>query len=334
MLHTPICDLLGIEFPIIQAGMGPFTSAELVAAVSNAGALGNLGAGARPAIDFKEQLAKTLDLTERPFAVNFTLSPSSPNPESFNLALATHPRLISFALGNPTQYIQPIHDAGSLVMHQVATVRQAYLAAEAGVDIIIAQGSESGGFSGGISTLVLVPQVVDAISPVPVLAAGGIADGRALAAAFILGAQGANIGTRFLASDEAPISTEWKQRILSAESQDAIKSEFWQDIFPPQDPLYNTIPRSLSSSFVDQWQDKRAQARQNASILRNEIGNSVEQGRFGDLFPFTGQVTGQIKDILPAAEIVRRLITDAEAVLQGISNRVLAYQPEESAPAD
>ena len=139
MLHTPICDLLGIEFPLIQAGMGPFTSAELVAAVLNAGALGSLGAGARPVESLKEHLSKTLELTNRPFAVNYTLSPSLPDRDEFAFTLKAHPRLVSFALGNPSEYVKIVHAEGVLVMHQVTTVRQAYQAAECGVDIIIAQ---------------------------------------------------------------------------------------------------------------------------------------------------------------------------------------------------
>jgi enoyl-[acyl-carrier protein] reductase II len=206
VLHTAVCDLLGIDYPIIQAGMGPFTSAELAAAVSNAGALGTLGTGARPAQGFKDHLARLRRLMRRPFAVNFVLSPVLPDPELFALTLGAGARLVSFALGDPAEYIGPAHDAGTLVMQQVTTVQQAQRAAEAGVGIIIAQGSEAGGFGGVVSALVLIPQVVDAVRPVPVpvVAAGGIADGRGLAAALVLGAQGVNLGTRFLASAEAP----------------------------------------------------------------------------------------------------------------------------------
>ena len=320
MIHTPICDLLGIEFPIIQAGMGPFTSAELVAAVSNAGALGSLGAGARPIKNFREQLYKISGLTNRPFAVNHTLSPALPNPEAFNLSLKAKPRLISFALGNPKEYVKQVHDEGILVMHQVTTVEQAYQAAECGVDIIIAQGSEAGGFGGTIAGLVLIPQVVDAVSPVPVVAAGGIADGRGLAAALVLGAQGVNLGTRFLASIEAPISDNWKQAILRAESQDAVKVEFWNDIFPVSGQAYQVIPRALSSPFIMEWQNRREVAKQEAKRLQIEVVSAIEQGRVGDLFPFTGQTTGQIKDILPAAEIVHRLVNEAEVALKRISH--------------
>jgi enoyl-[acyl-carrier protein] reductase II len=318
MLHTPICDLLGIEFPIIQAGMGPFTSAELVAAVSNSGALGSLGAGARSFESFKEQLAKTQNLTNRPFAINQTLSPALPSPEAFNLTIKAKPRLISFALGNPRGYVQPVHDAGILVMHQVTTVQQAYQAAECGVDIIIAQGAEAGGFGGTISELVLLPQVVDAVRPIPVVAAGGIADGRGLAAAFVLGAQAINVGTRFLASTEAPINESWKQAILSAESQEAVKVELWNELFPSGGQAYFTVPRTLSSPFIKRLQDQQ-DVKQEAKQLQNEIISAIQEGRFGELFPFTGQSTGQIKEILPAGEIVHKLVDEAEVTLKRIS---------------
>ncbi len=315
MLHTRVCDLLGIEFPIIQAGMGPFTSAELVAAVSNAGAVGSLGAGARTAESFRDNLSKTRELTDRPFAVNHTLSPSPPDREAFTLTLEAKPRLVSFAPGEPDEYVKRAHDAGILVMHQVTTVEQAYRAAALGVDIIVAQGSEAGGFGGTVAGLALIPQVVDAVRPVPVIAAGGIADGRGLAAALVLGAQGINIGTRFLASAEAPISETWKQAILAAESQDAIKVEFWGDIFPASGPAYPVIPRTLSSPFIDEWQNRREAAKQEAEQLRGEVGAAIAQGRLGEVFPFTGQTAGLIKDIPPAAEIVRRLVVEAEEAL-------------------
>ncbi len=315
MLYTRVCDLLGIKFPIIQAGMGPFTSAELAASVSNAGAIGSLGAGARPPEYLKNELARIHELTSNPFVVNFTLSPSLPDPDTFKYVLSTKPKLISFALGEPDGYVEMVHDAGILVMHQITTVLQAYHAAQAGVDIIIAQGSEAGGFGGTIASMVLIPQVVDAISPIPVVAAGGIADGRGLAAALILGAQGANIGTRFLASQEAPVSMEWKQAILAADSQDTIKVEFWKELFPIGEHAYQTIPRTLSSAFIRELQNQPDMVKQDAQRLRDLVGSSIAQGTFGELFPFTGQTTGLIKEILPAAEIVRHLVDEAEAAI-------------------
>ncbi len=318
MLRTPICDLLGIEVPVIQAGMGPFTSAELVAAVSNAGALGSLGAGARPLASFKDELARTGQLTDRSFAVNFVLSPSLPDPEAFSAALKAKPRLMSFALGEPGDYVKYAHDAGILVMHQVTTTQQAYQAAQSGVDVIIAQGGEAGGFGGGVAGLALIPQVVDAVRPVPVIAAGGIADGRGLAAALVLGAQGANMGTRFLASVEAPVSDRWKQAILAADSQDAAKVEFWADLFPASGKAYPVTPRTLSSTFIEELQNRRDTLRQDAERLRGEIGGAIVQGRFGEILPFTGQSAGLIHEILPAAEIVRKVAAEAERALRQV----------------
>src|SRR6266496_2090170 len=225
MLRTQLCDLLQIEFPVIQAGMGPFTGAQLAAAVSNAGGLGSLGASQRPVADLERQLA---------------------------LILRARPPIISLALGEPGDLVKRAHDAGILVMQQVHTVKQARQAAEREVDVIIAQGSEAGGFGGTVAALALVPQVIDAVIPIPVVAAGGIADGRGLAAALVLGAQGVNVGTRFLASTEAPVSEGWKEAILAAESEDAVKVEVWNDMIPlPGGGGYGTVPRALRTPFID-----------------------------------------------------------------------------------
>ena len=198
MIRTSICDLFGIETPIIQAGMGVFTSAELAAAVSNVGGLGSLGATARTVADFRAQLERTRELTNHSFAVNFTLAPSPPNEEALALALATRPRLMSFALGDPGDYVKRAHDAGILVMHQVTTRKQAQQAVARQVDAIVAQGSESGGFGGTVSGLALVPQVVDVAGSIPVIAAGGIADGRGLGAALMLGRRASTLARDFL----------------------------------------------------------------------------------------------------------------------------------------
>jgi enoyl-[acyl-carrier protein] reductase II len=315
MLHTPLCNLLGIEHPIIQAGMGTFTAAELVAAVSNAGGLGSLGAANRPADDLTKQLALIRELTSSPFAVNH-LVPTL-DEEAFALTLEARPPIISFALGDPGDLVKRAHDAGALVMHQVTTVRQARQAAERGVDVIVAQGSESGGFGGTVAASTLVPQVVDAVSPIPVVAAGGIADGRGLAAALILGAQGVNIGTRFLASVEAPVGEGHKQAITQAESEDAIKVEVWNDIIPlPGTGGYGTVPRAIRTPFIETWQQRRSEAKQQAERLQGEIMQAIRQGRFHEIAPFAGQTAGAIRDILPAGEIVRRMVAEAQEALE------------------
>lgn len=314
MLHTPLCDLLGIEFPVIQAAMGGTTTgADLVAAVSNAGGLGSLAAAGRPLDDFREQLARLQELTDRPFAVNHLVPVLDAG--AFALSVQTRPRIISLALGDPGDLVRRAHDAGIKVMHQVTTAQQARQAAERGVDVIVAQGSESGGFGGTVAALALIPQVVDAVSPIPVVAAGGIADGRGLAAALVLGAQGINIGTRFLASVEAPISQGWKQAILAAESEDSVKVEFWNSINPlPGTGGYGTVPRALRTPFVKEWQDGD-KAKFDVERLRRELLAATQQGTIRELVPYAGQTAGLIQEILPAAEIVRRIVAEAEQAL-------------------
>jgi enoyl-[acyl-carrier protein] reductase II len=316
MIHTPLCDLLRIDTPIIQAGMGVFTSAELAAAVSNSGGLGSLGATARTLADFRSQLDRTRELTNHPFNVNFTLAPAAPNEEAFVLALAARPHLVSFAMGDPGDYVKRAHDVGCLVMHQVTTRRQAEQAVERNVDLIVAQGSESGGFGGFVSGLALVPQVVDVAGSIPVVAAGGIADGRGLAAALMLGAQGINIGTRFLTSAEAPIADEWKQALLAADSEETMKFDVWHDVFPPSAQAYHVAPRMLYSPFAHQWESRHDDARHQAKELQDEIMGAIAAGRLGEMFPFAGQTVGLIREILPAAEITQRIAAEAEAVLR------------------
>lgn len=201
-------------------------------------------------------------------------------------------------------------------MQQVHSVEQARKAADQGVDVIIAQGSEAGGFGGAVSTMALVPQVVDAVSPIPVVAAGGIADGRGLAAALALGAQGVNIGTRFLAAAETTIPDAWKQAILDAESEDAVKVEFANEVFPPPGPEgYDTLPRVLRTPFVEEWNRRPEAVEAQAERLREELAGALQGGRAHELVPFTGQTAGMIDEILPVAEILQRLVVEAEAAL-------------------
>lgn len=314
-MRTRLCDLLGIEYPVIQAGMSLFTSAELVAAVSNAGALGSLGCWRRPADDVANQLAKIRELTDRPFAINH-LIPALDEP-GFALTLKARPALVSMALADPGELVKRIHDAGSKVMQQVTTVAQARQAAERGVDIIVAQGNDGGGYVGPVGSLALIPQVVDAVRPVPVVAAGGIADGRGFAAALALGAEGINVGTRFLATDEAPIPIAWKKLIVSAAAEDSVFVEVLNDIMPNPGALgYGTVLRSLRSEFIDTWKPRRDEARRQAEKLLAQLVDLTRQGRIGEAFPAAGQSAGMVRDIVPAAEVVNRLVDEARAVLR------------------
>ncbi len=318
MLRTALCEAFGIEHPIVQAGMGPFGSgAELAAAVSNAGAIGTVGGSARPLDELGSELARVRELTDRPFVVNFTQPYLQQVPEALDVALEASPPVVSLALGDPGDLVQRAHDAGARFMQQVHTVEQAELVAGRGVDVIIAQGTEGGGFTGRIAMQVLVPQVVDAVSPIPVLAAGGIADGRGLAAALVLGASGVNVGTRFLASEESSISEEWKRAIVESRPEDAVKAEVWDSIFPkPGSGAFDVVPRSLRTAFIELWEMRPDEAADDAERLGEEIMSAVYENRMEEFVPFTGQVVGLINDVRPAAQIVQDMVASAEAILR------------------
>ncbi len=320
MLRTAICDLLKIDVPIIQAGMGSgFTSAELAAAVSNAGALGSLGTGNRPTDDVRRQLALLSDLVHGPYAVNHMVTVL--HESAFDATLNAHPPVVVFALADAGDLMRRAHDAGALVIQQVCTVAQASAAVESGADIIIAQGGESGGFGGTVSTMTLVPQVVSAVHSVPVVAAGGITDGSGLAAALMLGAAGVNIGTRFLASKEAPVAGAFQQVIVDAQSEDAVKVDFWNDISPlPGSPGYGTVPRALRTPFIDRWRGRRAEAREHAAELLSEFSSVAGAGRMHEYMPFAGQSAGAIRDVKSAAEIVHEIAAEAEELLRRSSS--------------
>jgi enoyl-[acyl-carrier protein] reductase II len=314
MLRTPLCDVLGIDVPIILAPMGSASSAEFAAAASNEGALGSIGSLFRSAAAIKRDVDAVKELTNRNFAVNHI--PPTLDADAFRHTLAARPAVISFALGDPGDLVRQAHDVGSKVMIQVTTVGQAIEAAERGADVIIAQGGEAGGYGGMVSTMALVPQVVDAVSPIPVVAAGGIFDGRGMAAAFMLGAVGVNIGTRFLASMEAPIGDEWKAAIAAAGSEDAVKVEVFNDIQPlPGTAGYGTVLRSLRTPFMDEWDAKRDEARRERERLWAEIQARGRAGRRHETLLTAGQSAGGVKEILPVAEILRRLTAEAEVAL-------------------
>jgi enoyl-[acyl-carrier protein] reductase II len=315
LLRTSLCDILGIDVPIILAAMGgTASSAEFAAAASNEGALGSIGSLFRTSAAIKRDIDVVKELTNRNFAVNHV--PPTLDADAFRYTLAARPAVISFALGDPGDLVRQAHDVGSKVMIQITTVAQAIEAAERGADIIIAQGGEAGGYGGLVSTMTLVPQVVDVVSPVPVVAAGGIFDGRGIAAAFMLGAVGVNMGTRFLASKEAPIEDAWKAAIASAQSEDAVKVEVLNDIQPlPGTAGYGTVLRSLRTPFMDEWGTKREEARRDGERLWTEIQARARVGRRHETLLTAGQTSGGIKEILPVAEIIRQLTAEAETVL-------------------
>ncbi|HEX8068069.1 MAG TPA: nitronate monooxygenase [Thermoleophilaceae bacterium] len=314
MLHTRFCELFEIEAPVLQAAIWPATAPELVAAVSEAGGIGSIGAVFGSADHVRDQIERVRALTDRPFVVNHVVP--ALDEEALDATLEARPAAVSLALGDPGDLVERIHDAGSRVIHQVHTVGQAREAAERGVDVVIAQGSEAGGqgMVEGVGAMALVPQVVDAVDPIPVLAAGGVADGRGLAAALVLGAAGVNVGTRFLASEEAAADGAWKQLILDSESEQAVRFETWASIMPRAGG-YDVVPRVVRTEFVAEWESRPDDAAREADRLRGAIQAAIQERRPHELTPFTGQTAGLVHDVLPAGEIVRSMVAGAEAAL-------------------
>jgi nitronate monooxygenase/enoyl-[acyl-carrier protein] reductase II len=313
-MRSALCDLVGIDFPIIQAGMSIFTSPGLAAAVSNAGALGSLGAWNRPTDQFRHDLAELSELTDHPFAVNHVVP--SLDPEAFAATLERRPAIVSFALDDAGDLIKRVHDAGCLAMQQVTTVGQAQLAAEHGADVIVAQGGEAGGYGGVVSTMSLVPQVVDAVHPIPVVAAGGIADGRGVAAAIALGAAGVNLGSRFLASAEAPVGERWKKALVTYPSEDWIQARFINVINPnPGTAGYGTRLRLLRTEFVQRWEEQVGEVEVDPTPALVELGAAIDAGDREDLLVVGGQSAGLIERVEPAADIVRALVAEARSAL-------------------
>jgi enoyl-[acyl-carrier protein] reductase II len=314
-VRTSLTELLEIEHPVIQASLGPWSSVALAAAVSEAGGIGSLGTALMPPERVLDQIRRTRELTEKPFIVNHTRRPL--NEEAFELTLRERPKAVSLALGEPGDLAQRAHDAGCLFINQVHNVEQAVAAVEQGADALIAQGEEAGGFGGGIGSMALIPQVVEAVTPIPVAAAGGIVDGRRLAAALLLGAAGVNIGTRFLAANETEISEDWKERIVDARSEDTVRALFAEQVFPPVGPggYDGKTPRVLRTDWVDRYNADPQAVATDRERLAAELVNAVKTGRSHELVPFTGQTAGMIDAVQAAGEIVTRMVAEAEELL-------------------
>jgi enoyl-[acyl-carrier protein] reductase II len=312
VLRTPLCGLLGIEAPIVCAPFGPWEQVDLAAEVCEAGGLGSVGTALHTVPELRAQWERLRGLTDRPFAVNHTMRPL--NEEAFAATLAARPPAISFHLGVPTDLIDRAHEAGILWIQQVMDRASAEEAVAAGADVIIAQGGEAGGHSGAVATIVLVPQVVDIAGDTPVVAAGGIADGRGLAAALALGAQGVSMGTRFLASVELGIADRWKRRIVEADAIDAVKVVNSERVLPPYSrPGVRAEPRALRTPLVDQLREHPEWI--DGPSIGQRMRTAVMEGGGDEYLPFAGQSAGLIDAVLPAGEIVRRTISEAEIAL-------------------
>jgi enoyl-[acyl-carrier protein] reductase II len=323
-MRTSLCDVLGIDVPIIGAPFGPWDSVDLATAICAAGGLGSLGTAVRPLPDLEDQWRRLRERTDRPFAINHVTRPF--DEAVFAATLRARPAAISFHLGDPGDLVARAHDADIRWIQQIMDIEQAREAVSRNVDVIIAQGGEAGGHSGFISTMALVPQVADMAGDIPVVAAGGIADGRGLAAALALGAQGVAMGTRFLASQEMAIDPEWKRMLVAAESRDAAHNELVDVLLPPYNrPHYPAAGRVLRTPFLEDWAGRRTELADRVPELRATIIESVLEGGGHEYVPFAGQSVGLLHEVLPAADIVRQTVDDAERILTTLGG--LVHQP-------
>ncbi len=308
MLKTPVCDVLGIEVPILQAGMSTYTSAELVAAVSNAGGLGIIGALGRNKDDLRDEIKRVRALTSKPFGVNHVVSRI--DDACVELSLSQRVPVISLSWGRATELTAKAHEAGLKVVHQVTTPEEAGGVAAEGADVVIAQGSEGGGHvATSMSTFAIVPQAVDLIKPVPVIAAGGIADGRGLAAAIMLGAQGVLMGTRFLATVEAHGRGHSKDALLNSLGSSTIASKFYDDVLGI--PWPGSVVRAIRNPILEEWAKRPGEWMQKIDELRPQLQAAVANGDF----VLAGEAVGLVHEILPAAEVVKRVAAEAEILL-------------------
>jgi nitronate monooxygenase len=342
-VRTPLCDLLGVEYPILSVGFGPSAGPELVAAVSNAGGFGVLGAGGWGAEFITPVIARTRELTPKPFGVNVLL-PDLEDPnhsvedeqflrEAVSGAVEANVGAVVLFWGPATPFVTLTRDQGVKTLIQVGSVHEAETAAEAGVDAVIAQGFEAGGHVRGTTPIwELLPATIDAVRPLPVLASGGIGDGAGVARALDLGAQGVSLGTRFVASDEAFVHPEFKRRVVEARSHDVVYADLYTVGWPGVAPH-----RSLRNKLFEEWdragrppEGGRAGEGTSIGTRLNLSGEREEVPRYAsvmvtpdfevdiDYAPlWAGESIDVVNDIKPAGEIVRELVRDAEAALAG-----------------
>ena len=306
MIKSAICEMLGIRYPIFQGGMAWIADGKLAAAVSNGGGLGIIAAGNAPGEYVREQIRNARKLTDRPIGVNIMLmSPFA--DEVAKVATEEKADVVTTGAGNPSKYMAGWKEAGIKVIPVVASVALAKLMERVGASAVIAEGGESGGHVGELTTMVLVPQICDAVS-IPVIAAGGIADGRGVAAAFLLGAQGIQMGTRFLSAQECSIHPVYKQKILKA--TDLCTMVTGKRLGHPVRSLRTQFARDYTKAEYGGMPDEELEALGAGALRRAVVEGDTEKGCF-----LSGQIAAMVKKEQPAAEIVREVAEEAEKVL-------------------
>jgi enoyl-[acyl-carrier protein] reductase II len=309
MLYTPICDYFGIKYPIVLAGMGAVSMHKLVAAVSNAGGLGVIGAASLTPEQLRAEIRKTRELTDKPFAVDLL----APIPDMMRphmpVLIEEKVRIFVAGLAVPSEFIQVMHEHAMKVVVMCGKVHHAEKAREAGADVVVAQGTEAGGHTGEIGGMALIPQIIDAVK-LPVLAAGGIADGRGVAAVLALGALGAVVGTRFIATHEAAAAIEYKEAILKGRDDGTIRTR-----------CYTGKPaRCIRTPYALEWEKdpSRIKPFPQQAMLSSQNGVMNYSAPHADptrVFMPAGQGSGLIKQIKPAAEVFADLVRETEETI-------------------
>ena len=306
-MKSAITELLGIEYPIFQGGMAWIAESTLAAAVSNAGGLGIIAGGSAPIDYLRDQIRRCKSLTDKPFGVNIMLM--SPNAEELaQLVIDEKVPVVTTGAGNPGKFMAAWKEAGVKVVPVVPSVALAVRMERAGADAVIAEGTESGGHIGENTTMCLVPQVVDAVS-IPVIAGGGIADGRGVAASFMLGAQGVQVGTRFLAADECQIHPTYKELVVKAKDTDSVVTG-----------RYTGHPcRNVRTKFAK----KLASGEKDGSLTPDEfeqltlgsLRKAVQDGNLEEGSFLCGAIAGMIKEVKPAKDIIEEMFAQADKLL-------------------
>jgi nitronate monooxygenase len=319
MIRTKLTDMFGLQHPLILAPMGGVAGGALAAAVSNAGGLGFVGGGYGDREWLRTELSVVKAGTKRPWGVG--LITWSIEPDVLDLALSYRPDAFILSFGDPRPHVPAIRKAGCRLICQVQDLAQAKLAAAAGADLIVAEGNEAGGHSGTRGTLPFVPAAVDAVAPLPVVAAGGIADGRGLAAALALGAQGALLGTRFYASTEALGHARAKARLVAGAGDDTVRTRVFDVVrgypWPREFP-----GRALRNAFVERWQGREDDL---ITRLENEQSAYQNAARSGDTdvaVVWAGEAIDLITSIESAAALVSRISSEAEAQIRNVAGMV------------
>jgi enoyl-[acyl-carrier protein] reductase II len=306
-MKTKITELLGIEYPIFQGGMAWVAEYHLAAAVSEAGALGIIGAGGAPAAFVREQIQKTKELTEKPFGVNLMLM----NPEADEIArviVEEGVKVVTTGAGNPGKYMAMWKKAGIKVIPVVASVGLARMMERAGADAVIAEGTESGGHIGEATTMTLVPQVADAVR-IPVIAAGGIADGRGFAAAMMLGAQAVQMGTRFLVAAECTVHDNYKKKVIAAKDIDSEVTGRGNG--HPVRQIRNKLTREYL-----QMEKEGASLEEMEHLTLGSLRKAVVEGDVVAGTLMAGQIAGMVSKEQTCAEMITEIMDQAEVLLK------------------